>query len=74
MDNHQSNPRRYKVRVQIPAYTDRWMMGDRYGEVVRIATRRNDNAFDGREKIVHVLLDKSGKVRKFVLDDCIVID
>jgi hypothetical protein len=25
-------------------------------------------------EIAHVLLDKSGKVRKFVLDDCIVID
>jgi hypothetical protein len=22
------------TRVQIPAYTDRWMMGDRYGEIV----------------------------------------
>jgi len=24
------------TRVQIPAYTDRWMMGDRYGVVVRV--------------------------------------
>ena len=24
------------MRVQIPAYTDRWIMGDRYGEVLRI--------------------------------------
>ena len=24
------------MRVQIPAYTDHWMRGDRYGEVVRI--------------------------------------
>jgi hypothetical protein len=24
------------MRVQIPAYTDRWMMGDRYGEVVKV--------------------------------------
>ena len=23
------------MRVQIPAYTDRWMMGDRYGTVIK---------------------------------------
>lgn len=23
------------TRVQIPAYTDRWMMGDRFGELVK---------------------------------------
>ena len=27
------------MRVQIPAYTDRWMMGDRYGEIVKIVTK-----------------------------------
>jgi hypothetical protein len=24
------------TRVQIPAYTDHWMRGDRYGEIVRV--------------------------------------
>ena len=28
------------ARVQIPAYTDRWMMGDRFGNVVRISRHR----------------------------------
>jgi hypothetical protein len=81
VDNHQSNPRRYKVRVQIPPYTDRWMMGDRYGEVLKVTKRseRYVGVPSNRPKqavyeIAHVLLDKSGKVRKFVLDDCIVID
>ena len=30
------NISRIIMRVQIPAYTDRWMMGDRYGEVVKV--------------------------------------
>ena len=47
------------VRVQIPVYTDRWMMGDRYGEVVKIVNQ-----------IAHVKLDKSGKTLKFVYADC----
>ena len=54
------------MRVQIPAYTDRWMMGDRYGEIIKIAKRldRLDR------EIAHVKLDKSGKVLRFILDDC----
>ena len=28
------------MRVQIPAYTDRWMMGDRYGVVLTITRHR----------------------------------
>ena len=42
-------------RVEIPAYTDRWMMGDRYGEC-RSVTK------DGH---VWVKLDKSGKLIRF---------
>ncbi len=41
-------------RVQLHPATDRWLQGDRYGEVTRI----------GR-KLIHVKLDKSGQVRKF---------
>ncbi len=54
------------MRVQIPAYTDRWMMGDRFGEVV---------AFRGTtdKPIAHVKLDKSGKVIRVIADDCEII-
>jgi len=41
-------------RVEIPVWTDRWMMGDRYGEIVK-TSRVNGTA------IAHVKLDKSGK-------------
>jgi hypothetical protein len=51
------------TRVQIPAYTDRWMMGDRYGVVTNVFTK------DGK-KIAHVRLDKSGKTIRVILDDC----
>ena len=52
------------MRVQIPAYTDRWMMGDRYGTIVK-RTRGKSGVL-----ILHVLLDKSGKTIKVVSDDC----
>lgn len=56
------------MRVQIPAYTDRWMMGDRYGEVVKTTTRM----FKGQQvKDIHLVkLDKSGKIIAFLVDDC----
>jgi hypothetical protein len=62
------------ARVQIPAYTDRWMMGDRYGEIIKITRARLLRAKDpnGRE-IAHVKLDKSGKTLRFMLDDCTVL-
>jgi len=40
-------------RVQMGAHTDAFMMGDRYGDVVKIG-----------QKLVHVKMDRSGKVRK----------
>lgn len=60
------------IRVQIPAYTDRWMMGDRYGEVVKIipANRANGELCDR----YRVKLDKSGAVRTFVADDCTMVN
>jgi len=60
------------MRVQIPAYTDRWMRGDRYGEVVKIRRLKSaigDKWVEGRE-VVHVKLDKSGKTLPFMLSDC----
>ena len=62
------------MRVQIPAYTDRWMMGDRYGEVLSsgkmVMSKPGEvNAF----KLVdtyRVKLDKSGKTIRVIADDC----
>lgn len=70
-------------RVQIPAYTDRWMMGDRFGDLVRI-TRMKRRAAGNRAALLtdtkrdpveigHVKLDKSGKVVRVILADCEVI-
>lgn|GEM_PF-2942630 len=41
-------------RVQANPACDCWMMGDRYGTIVRITTR-----------LIHVRMDRSGKIRKF---------
>ena len=64
------------MRVQIPAYTDQWMKGDRYGEVVKVVnkTRPGEINIDGINEpwcqIAHVKLDKSGKTFRFLLNDC----
>lgn len=58
------------MRVQIPAYTDRWMMGDRYGEVIKVVRKRAAALGEAGKEVAHVKLDKSGKVRTFLLDDC----
>lgn len=69
------------MRVQIPAYTDRWMMGDRYGEVVGTGRLRkrdvegklyypSDNELGKSGDIYKVKLDKSGVVVKVLCDDC----
>lgn len=42
------------TRVQAHPATDAWMMGDRYGEIVKIGN-----------KLIHVRMDRSGKVRRF---------
>jgi hypothetical protein len=61
------------TRVQIPAYTDRWMMGDRYGEIVKTTMSKPGNGAKDYVPIAHVKLDKSGKTVKVILDDCTVI-
>jgi hypothetical protein len=69
------------MRVQIPAYTDRWMMGDRYGEVVKtsrygkVGTRARllTGARSADIEIATVLLDKSGKTVRVILNDCVVV-
>jgi hypothetical protein len=45
---------RVGMRVQTHAATDAWMMGDRYGVVVKV----------GRAKI-HVKMDRSGRTLRF---------
>jgi hypothetical protein len=71
------------TRVQIPAYTDRWMMGDRYGEIVKVTRSAPRRAgvraalLTGRRhrpaEIAHVKLDKSGKTVRVILADCTVM-
>lgn len=46
-------------RVQLKPHLDRWMMGDRYGEIVTL----------GRGGMVSVKLDRSGQTRRFRLAD-----
>jgi hypothetical protein len=56
---------RFRVgeRVQLHPGTDRWMMGDRYGEVVKVT-----------REYVHVKLDKSGKTMKFSENNLTALD
>ena len=62
------------MRVQIPVYTDRWMMGDRYGEVVKVKRGKVlKNRWGDQEEIAHVKLDKSGKTVRVILADCEVV-
>ena len=71
------------TRLQIPAYTDRWMMGDRFGELVKITRQRGSlgaraalltaNRWEPDREIAHVKLDKSGKTVRVILADCEVV-
>jgi len=53
-------------RLQIPAYTDAWMRGDRFGDLVRTTG-------SGEATVAHVKLDVSGKTVRVALDDCEVV-
>lgn len=58
-------------RVEIPAYTDRWMMGDRCGVVLATYDKELPSAFGLRlERVARVRLDKSGKVVRVIYTDC----
>jgi len=57
-------------RVQIPVYTDRWMMGDRYGEVIKVRKGWIDSDDLRPIEIAHVKLDVSGKTVRVILADC----
>jgi hypothetical protein len=57
-------------RVEIPPYTDRWMMGDRCGEVIRTY---NLEANGRIYAMCRVKLDISGKLTSVIEDDCRII-
>lgn len=69
------------IRVQIPAYTDHWMKGDRFGEIVSILKRWDhypdkDGVIPVERTMRHIAtvkLDKSGKTVRVLLDDCEVL-
>jgi hypothetical protein len=58
-------------RVQVPAWTDTWMMGDRYGTIVEITELPGRLVgtprvpFERARTIARVRLDKSGRTKKF---------
>lgn len=56
------------MRVEIPAYTDRWMMGDRFGAWLKTTKRKPDGA-----SVAHVKLERSGKTVRVLLDDCRIL-
>ena len=68
-------------RVQIPAYSDRWMMGDRYGTIQNVFVGRRSagvraallSGTRGSTEIAVVKLDKSGKTVRVILADCTLI-
>lgn len=65
-----------KMRVQVPAYTDSWMKGDRYGEVLRTVEAKRLSAADGKRYLddVHVVkLDKSGRRLRVWASDCVEV-
>ncbi len=54
-------------RVQLHPALDRWMMGDRYGEVVKITQVKIIQTFDELTTgWVYVKLDKSGTTMRFL--------
>jgi hypothetical protein len=62
------------TRVQIPAYSDHWMRGDRYGEVTGTVKRWVYKPIGTvAVQMYRIKLDKSGKTVRFPVDDCEVI-
>ncbi|RUU78226.1 hypothetical protein [Mesorhizobium sp. M7A.F.Ca.MR.362.00.0.0] len=68
------------MQVQIPAYTDRWMMGDRTGTIVggkkipweSIHESIRPRGYKAGDKVhvSRVKLDKSGKTITVISEDC----
>lgn len=55
-------------RIQVPAYTDAWMKGDRFGDIV------GQGRTPGGGVYYRVKLDKSGRTGCFVAGDCTSAD
>jgi hypothetical protein len=58
------------MRVQIPAYTDHWMRGDRFGQVIR---KYSVSVTGLAVERFRVKLDISGKLISVIADDCEVV-
>ena len=69
------------MRLQIPAYADHWMRGDRYGELLRTSVMKpgavhirarllTKHRWVDRIELAHVKLDKSGRTVRVILADC----
>lgn len=65
-----------KTRVEIPAHTDAWMRGDRYGEVERtfVQDRTSKAGHEYKREMARVRLDKSRKIVVVKLSDCKVLE
>jgi len=62
-------------RVQIPAYTDHWMKGDRFGELIDVRWGKVfKNRWGDKANVAHVKLDTSKKIVRVLLDDCTEAD
>lgn len=59
-----SNQFQIQQRVQSAPHTTAWMRGDRYGEV---------RVLESQGAVVYVLMDRSGKMRKFLASDLVAI-
>lgn len=59
-----SNQFQVQQRVQCAPHTTAWMQGDRYGEV---------RDLESEGAVVFVLMDRSGKCRKFLVSDLVAI-
>ncbi|RWB95583.1 hypothetical protein [Mesorhizobium sp.] len=68
------------TKLEIPAYTDRWMMGDREGVLVNTSSlpwekiqesiRPRGGKPGDKVEIGHVKLSISGKTVRVILNDC----
>jgi hypothetical protein len=65
------------MRVQIPAYSDMWMRGARFGDVVGTRRQRKHEVRSGQEPklLYRVKLDKLPNMRPlcYAADDCEVL-
>lgn len=61
-------------RVELHPATDAWMMGDRYGTVVRVGPYVEESLAPGQTIVVRVRMDRSGRMLKCHPDYLTIID